>query len=83
VLDFPYEQVVADTEASVRRLLQYCSLDWNDACLEFHRTERSVRTPSRWQVRQPIYSRSVERWRNYEKQLAPLRRILDPLLGGA
>jgi tetratricopeptide (TPR) repeat protein len=80
ILDYPYESIVAETEPSVRRLLGHCGLEWNDACLEFHRTERSVRTPSRWQVRQPIYSRSVGRWRNYEQQLAPLKRVLAPLL---
>lgn len=80
ILDFEYEAVVSHTEVSVRRLLEHCALGWNDACLEFHRTERSVRTPSRWQVRQPIYASSVARWRNYATELEPLRRVLAPLL---
>ncbi len=80
ILDLPYESLVDDTEHSVARLLAFCGLEWEDACLEFHQTERAVRTPSRWQVRQPIYSRSVGRWRRYESQLEPLRALLEPLL---
>ena len=80
ILDLPYESMVQDTEGQVRKLLDHCGLAWEDACLDFHRTERGVRTPSRWQVRQPIYSGSVQRWRNYEEELEPLRKILSPIL---
>ncbi|MEQ9395646.1 MAG: sulfotransferase [Haliea sp.] len=80
ILNLPYEAMVADTEAQVGRLLAHCGLEWEDACLDFHRTERGVRTPSRWQVRQPIYRGSVQRWRNYEEELEPLRKILAPIL---
>jgi len=80
ILDLRYESLVDDTEGQVRRLLAHCSLEWDDACLDFHRTERGVRTPSRWQVRQPIYRGSLQRWRNYEEELEPLRRILAPVL---
>ena len=55
----------------------FLGLDWEPACLDFHRTERTVATVSHWQVRQPIYSNSVGRWRNYEKHLAPLLAALN------
>ncbi|MEQ8515497.1 MAG: sulfotransferase, partial [Chromatocurvus sp.] len=80
ILDLHYEDMVDDTEGQVGALLDHCGLEWEDACLEFHRTERGVRTPSRWQVRQPIYRGSVQRWRNYEEELGPLREILAPIL---
>jgi len=82
IFDLQYEAMVDDTEGRIRALLDYCGLDWEDACLSFHETERGVRTPSRWQVRQPIYTGSVQRWRNYASELAPLRSILAPLLEG-
>jgi len=71
-LDVQYEELVADKEAQTRRLIDYCGLEWNDACLESHKTERSVKTASITQVRQPVYTSSVERWRRYEKHLQPL-----------
>lgn len=76
--DLDYERLVRDTEPAVRELLNYCELNWDDACLRFYETERGVRTPSRWQVRQPIYSQSVGRWRQYERHLEPLKRIIQP-----
>jgi tetratricopeptide (TPR) repeat protein len=80
IFDLQYEKLVHDTEAQVRALLDYCGLGWEDACLSFYKTRRGVRTPSRWQVRQPIYTASVERWHAYAKHLEPLARILDPVL---
>ena len=80
ILDLPYERLVDDTEGQVRRLLAHCGLEWDDACLAFYNTERGVRTPSRWQVRQPIYRGSVDRWHNYAEELAPLRDLLAPIL---
>ena len=77
ILDLPYENLVADTEAVTRRIVAVCGLAWNDACLDFHRTERTVTTASLWQVRQPVYTSSVGRWRRYEDHLAPLRAALD------
>ncbi len=71
-LDVQYEDIVADQEAQSRRLIEYCGLEWNDACLNFHRNKRMVRTASMTQVRQPIYQSSVVRWRPYEKFLGPL-----------
>ncbi len=57
-------------------MIAFCGLEWDDRCLSFHRTERAVSTPSRWQVRQPIYASSVGRWRRYERHLGPLREAL-------
>jgi tetratricopeptide (TPR) repeat protein len=79
-LDVRYEDIVADQEAQARRLIAYCGLEWNDACLDFHNTKRSIRTASVTQVRQPIYSTSVERWRHYEKFLGPLLDALGDLV---
>ena len=67
-----YEETVTDLEAVARRLVAACGLEWEPACLEFHRTERPVRTASVTQVRQPVYQRSVARWKNYEPALAEL-----------
>jgi tetratricopeptide (TPR) repeat protein len=67
-----YEETVADLKGVARRLLAACDLDWEPACLDFHRTRRPVRTASIAQVRQPLYQRSVARWRNYERELADL-----------
>jgi hypothetical protein len=80
VLDVQYETVVDDFENEVRRLLEFCELPWDDACLKFYETQRAVKTASSEQVRQPIYSGSKHRWRNYEDELQPLIEILEPLL---
>lgn len=65
ILELQYEQVVADPEAQIRRLVDFAGLPWDDACLAFHATGRSVQTMSRWQVRQPVYGASVGRWRRH------------------
>jgi len=75
-LDVQYEELVTDNEAQARRLIDYCGLEWNDACLESHKTERTVKTASITQVRQPVYTTSVQRWRRYEKFLGPLFEAL-------
>ena len=72
VTKIDYEETVADLEGTVRRLLQACELEWDPTCLEFHRTKRVVRTASLTQVRQPIYTSSVGRWKHYENELAGL-----------
>lgn len=79
-LDIQYEDIVADQEGQARRLLEFCGLEWDAACLDFHKTKRQVRTASVTQVRQPIYSTSVERWRSYEKFLGPLLNQLGDLV---
>ena len=67
-----YESVVDDLEETSRRLLAWCGLEWEPACLEFHKTRRAVRTASAAQVRRPIYRSSIGRWKNYERSLASL-----------
>jgi len=76
MLPVRYEDLVREPEAESRRLIEFCGLEWEDSCLAFHATRREVNTPSRWQVRQPIYAEGIGRWRNYEQQLEPLRRAL-------
>ena len=68
--------MVADQEGVSRQIVAFCGLDWDDRCLAFHRHEREVLTASFWQVRRPIYTSSVGRWRRYEKHLGPLKEAL-------
>ena len=75
-----YERMVDDTEAEVRALLDACGLPFDPACLEFHTTERAVRTASSEQVRRPIYRDATEEWRRYENYLDPLRDALGPVV---
>jgi hypothetical protein len=75
-----YESMIADTEGEVRRLLDYCSLDFEEACLRFHENRRPVRTPSAQQVRKPIFRDSLEQWRHYEPWLEPLKAALGRVL---
>lgn len=79
-LDVHYEDVVGDLEMQVRRILDYCGLPFEEACLRFHETARAVKTASSEQVRQPIYSSSVDLWRNYEHRLETLIHIMEPML---
>jgi len=73
-----YEEMVADTEAQIRALLDYCELDFEEQCLRFYETDRAVRTPSSEQVRKPIYKEGLEQWRNFESYLGPLKEALGP-----
>ncbi len=75
-----YEQLVADPEREVRRLLDYCGLPFEDGCLRFYENDRAVRTASSEQVRQPIFKDSVEHWQNYKPWLGPLEAALGPVL---
>lgn len=77
LLEVPYEGLVAQQEAWSRRMLEFIGLPWDPRCLDFHKTNRTVITASKWQVRQSLMSSSVERWRNYEKFLGPLRRLME------
>ena len=72
-----YESLVQDQEAQTRQLLEYCGLDWDPACLEFHQTRRRVNTASNLQVKRPIYRDSVDLWKRYEDSLQPLVSELD------
>ena len=77
MLDVDYEALVADIEGQARRLVAYCGLAWHDRCVDFHRTKRPIRTASVAQVRQPIYTSSVGRWRPYRHLLRPLLEALE------
>lgn len=74
--DCVYEDTVADLEASARSLVDFLGLPWDPACLDYHAKERQVRTPSQWQVRQPVYRSSVEAWRRHEAHLGALKKAL-------
>jgi tetratricopeptide (TPR) repeat protein len=80
LLEVPYESLVSDAETWTRRMLGHIGLPWDARCLEFHRTERSVLTASGWQVRQPLHTSSIGRWRHYEPFLAPLIQALGDAL---
>ena len=71
-----YEALVADQIAETRKLLEYCGLDWEDACVDFHRNTAPTTTASAVQVRQPMYRTSVSQWRHYQAQLEPFARQL-------
>ncbi len=82
VLDVHYEDVVGDLEGQVRRILDYCELPFEQACLDFHQTDRAVKTASSEQVRQPIYTSSLNLWEYYQSHLSELIEVLEPLLAG-
>lgn len=78
MLEVRYEDLILDQESWTRRMLEFCGLEWDPACMSFYTSERSVSTPSAWQVRQPIYRTSVDKWRHYEPWLgefAELRQV--------
>ena len=72
-----YEDLVKDLRGVTERILQYCGLEFEEACLDFHLNERAVATPSSEQVRQPLYRDALEHWRNYEPFLGPLKQAID------
>jgi hypothetical protein len=84
ILNVSYEALVADFETEARRIVAHCGVDWDPRCLEFYKTERPVLTASALQVRQPIYDRSIGRWRAYGALLDPLMKALgaeaDPIV---
>lgn len=75
-LEIEYEEIVANREAATRRLIEFCRLEWNDACLRHDENRRAVRTPSLWQVRQPIYGTSIARGKRFEPWLGELRDLM-------
>ena len=82
ILRVQYEDVVADLEHQVRRILDFCGLPFEDSCVEFHKTDRAVRTASSEQVRQPINTAGLEQWRHFESNLDPLKTALGDALAG-
>ena len=75
-----YERMIEDTESEVQRLLAYCGLPFEDACLRFYENERAVRTASAYQVRKPIFREGLDQWRHFDPWLGPLREALGPVL---
>ena len=82
VLRVQHEELVADLEGNVRRILEHCGLEFEPGCVEFHKTRRRVHTASSEQVRQPIYTEALEQWRNYQTWLGPLKAALGELAPG-
>jgi len=80
ILRVQHEDVIEDLEGQVRRMLDYCDLPFEQACVDFHETERAVRTPSAEQVRQPIYKSGMEQWQHYAEHLQPLEMALGSAL---
>lgn len=81
ILDVRYEDLVADKEGQARRLIDFAGLEWDEACLHFHRSGRTVVTLSADQVRKPMYTSSMERWKRYERHLGPILELAgDPIL---
>ena len=76
-IDVQYEILLDNLERESRRMLDYCGLDWEDACLAFHRSQRPVRTASSWQVRQPLYRTAMARWKKFDSHLSRLKRALS------
>jgi len=72
IIDISYEETIADLEGQARHLLDFLGLSWDERVLNFHENDRAVQTPSRWQVRQPLYQSSKAKWRHYEKHIGPL-----------
>ena len=81
IFDLQYEDLVSDLEYHGRKLIDFIGLEWDASCLNFHTSSGAVRTASKWQVREPVYTHSVGRWKAYEKYLVPFLRVLDdPLM---
>ena len=80
ILRVQHEDVIEDLSGQVARILDYCELPFEQACVDFHQNERAVRTPSSEQVRQPIYKSGMEQWQHFSDFLAPLEQALGPAL---
>ena len=76
--DVRYEELVREPETVIRGLLEYCNLGWEDSCMAFHRTKRTIITHSMSQVRMPLYKKSIKSWEPVAEELAPLRAALQP-----
>jgi hypothetical protein len=80
ILTVHYENLVEETELYVKRLLDYCGLEFEPSCLEFYKNKRAICTPSSEQVKQPIYNTAVDHWQNYERYLEPLKNELRDIV---
>ncbi|MGB7346425.1 MAG: sulfotransferase [Pirellulaceae bacterium] len=74
-----YESLTGDPEKHSRELIDHCGLSWDQRCVDFHKNDRAVHTPSKWQVRQPMYRSSVQKWRRYEKHLKPITERIEAI----
>jgi hypothetical protein len=83
LLEIEYEQLITNREETVRRMIEFCGLPWDDACLRPEENQRKVSTPSMWQVRQPVYNTSVEKWRRYEPWLGEFWQLAPEARDGA
>ncbi len=72
-----YEELVVDQERVSKQLIDYLGLEWDEKCIDFHNNERNVMSPSNIQVRQPMYKRSMNKWKNYERHIQPLINMLQ------
>ena len=81
ILDLKYENIINNQKDATENLLKYCGLEWEEQCLKFYETERSINTASSEQVRQPIYKGAMNAWKNYENHIGPLIETLEPVLG--
>ena len=77
IYDISYEKLIQDQESETRKLLKICDLEWNDKCMQFHKSKRPVITASLTQVRSPIYKNSIQSWQRYKQQLLPLTQVLN------
>ena len=77
IYEVDYEKLTQNPEVETRKLIDFCGLPWDDQCLAFHENDTAVRTASRIQVREPIYQSSIGRWKNYVKELAPLKGAIE------
>jgi hypothetical protein len=77
MFELRYETVIGESESTIRSLIHYCGLDWDETCMRFYETERPVQTASAAQVRRPLYTDSIGAWRRYADHLKPLREALD------
>ncbi|MHC4717239.1 MAG: sulfotransferase, partial [Planctomycetota bacterium] len=78
ILDVSYEQLIHDQAGVSRRIIEFCGLEWDDRCLRFHESGRVATTLSYDQVRRPLYTSSVGRFRRFERHLGPLQELLPP-----
>lgn len=80
ILEVQYEDTVANVDVTAKRIISFLDVQWDDRCTDFHRNDRAVQTPSRWQVRKPIYNSSIDRWRHYQSHLPELNAIMNDAL---
>ena len=72
MIDLDYEELVANPQTNIRKMVEFCGLEWNEVCLDATANKQGVNTPSQWQVRQPLYRQSVNRWEHYRTLLEPI-----------